>query len=345
MNLEVQEEEDILERKLQKNPKDMQTINMLIGIARNKKDTVKELELLERKLKLRPKNMRTIARMINIVREKGDRDKEKELLERILVIDPSDIKALSSLINIAREEGNKRKEKQLLERQLELEPNNLIVLSSLIRIATERGDLFTRKELLERQLAISPDNERIIKNLMSTERQLENMVEYKKELDKNEEQKIEDAMLQNQEKETPVQRARKMIYDSQDKIGELENIKELLEEETGENREFVLAELYFSSGLMERAQKLLGKYKKSLDPDKDKVQVKLVKKALSLAMSKKTRKFDWDEFWEAKEKFEQAVEEIKEIHSIGESKDNTENANPSTLLAPSAPTDVGGDER
>lgn len=288
----------------------------------------REKELVERQLDIEPNDVLAMSALIrilreetNIAREEGNTEevkkaieKQRELAERQLQIDPEDMITISTLLrilreeeDIAREEENTEKlekslarQEELLEIRLKAEPSNPRDLSNLIRIAKAKKDMQRAKKLLEKLIQVNPDN-------LITKRELDIIIKKLKDADSkivpiDAENEIAEKMLKDrEEQETSISLARKIIYESKDIKTDAEEIQKLLEGENETNRTIILAELYYHTGLIDRANKQLKAYKRTLDPSYQSEDIRAINEALRIVQSKRMVGFEWNEFWNKRE--------------------------------------------
>ena len=258
--------------------------------------------------KLNDKNSEIIKAsiLIGIARAEGDKETEEKMLNRQLELVPNDIISIIGLTVIAREKGDIRREGELLERQLKIRPTDDIAMKRLVVIARTEGDIEKERKFLTRLLKLNPDDEKAMKSLIRIE---DKYAKFKKEKEKKEIAKMFSDVLET----SKLQQARKVIYEESDAGRCAEKIKELLEGESGTDRELVLAELYLKSGLINRAQKSLKAYKNTLDQETQKMDIKFINKAIDLVLNPKTKRFGWKEFWIAKGEIEDMAKGIKQV--------------------------------
>ncbi len=305
-------EKEALNSILNIDPSNVRALGSLFKILSEEGNFQEACKISERLLEQKPNDIKEIATLINLVRRNGDTEKEKELLYRILEIDNKNRKAMSSLLKIAKEEGNQDDRRKILYRILEVEPRNTRIIHSLIRIAENRNMEEEEKELLHKLLSVEPLNKEAKAKLMQLISKEKNTEAEKVILEYVDTSLIEETM--ENEAENPLEKARRIIYESEDILADSEQIKELIDGESEINKNLVLAELYLSTGLQKRAEGLLKGYKKQLDSENDKDKVRLINQALELikGSNKKNKgsKTKWQAFWDQKN--EQEKSKIKE---------------------------------
>lgn len=237
----------------------------------------------------------------NLTEENLYRQKQKELLEEQIKKQPNDTMAISSLIAIAKEEKDKGREKILLYRLIQFEPDNIKVILELIRIAISEGDMQEIRRLQRILLDIDSENKKILKMLNK------NGIEVNPETPETIQLPEIETLNLSEEEETPIQKARRLIYESEDIEKGAEEIKEILEGQPPTDVAIVLAELYFHLGMTERAEKHLKAYKKTLDKTTNAGDIRFVNQVMELARNKKTPEYKWKEFWVAKQGIENIV--------------------------------------
>ncbi len=266
-------------KRIAKNPNDKKAISHLRRMA------LEDGEVKRKKVK----NNRQLVGQIRFAREKGIIKREKRLLEELFEREPDNVRVISSLIRIAKIEKDKVKEKQLNERLTELEPSNIIPLRELVRIAEEEGDLKGAKEWTTRLRQVK--------------------FEYKQSKIEKESRALFEPS-QDKKELTPMEKARKVIRESENVLGELEVITEILENEPDETiRTLIQAEVAIKSGLQDRAEKLLKSYKSKNQNDKN--VSRAMNKALQLVARKKKSIYDtvkWEEIYTSYIEAKQAEE-------------------------------------
>lgn len=309
-------EKEALNNILRIEPTNVKALANLFKILSEEGNIQEAHKIYERLLDLEVNTIEEIAILIKVVRKVENVEKEKELLNKILQLDNGNRKAMNSLLKIAKEENNKDDRKVILYRILELEPNNTRIITSLLNIAKERNEVEEQKELLRRMLTINPNDEIAKANLMKLLSKEESSETEKIIIEYSDISSIEEAMAN--EAGNPLEKARRIIYESKDIFTDSEQIKELIEGESELNKNLVLAELYSSTGLQKRAESLLKGYKNELDLKNDKDKVRLINQTLELIKSnKKTKGFKtkWQAFWDQKNEQEKnkSEEENKEF--------------------------------
>ena len=63
----------------------------------------------------------------------------------------------------------------------------------------------------------------------------------------------------------------------------------------------MLAELYYHTGLIDRANKQLRAYKRTLDSNMQSEDIKAINQAMQIMQSKRQVGFEWNEFWDKRE--------------------------------------------
>ena len=239
-----------------------------------------------------------------IAKIEGNKAEAKKLLEESLELKPDNQRTLKKLISISREECNIQQEKYYLLKLLELDPSSTRTVANLIRISHTEGNIEHQKRFLKKMIELDPDNQRALQGLESLKTREETET-LKSEILQSE----EDKELNN------IEEARKIIYEDQDIIKGAEKIKELLENENSIDSTLVLAELYHNRGLLERGEKLLKTYKKSLDKNEQGRDIKIVNRAIELITNKTTKRYKWNEFWLAKQKIEEGKKDYNKQSS------------------------------
>lgn len=249
------------------------------------------------------------------------RKRKKEELLKILKKDPNDLNAIRHMIRVFRREGNIEGQREYLYRRLALEPNNPKTVVHLIKIEVDRGNSVQSRILIDKLGEMYLSSERQIREAIAIANNNQNYLGVKiladrlsqyrelaeKSIEDTERQNLEIEMLMTEElkaeAETPIQKARRLIYESEDLVKGAEEIQLLLQGQNEIDVALVLAELYFHTGMRERAEKHLKAYKKSLvDTDTD--GIRTINGALELVRNSKTLPYKWREMWNVKEQNE-----------------------------------------
>ena len=191
------------------------------------------------------------------------------------------------LAMIGKRQLNNSQKRKMLYDSLKLEPENLKTIRELIRLLY-RIDEKEEAKSLER-MAITIRNRKVEAEA--------------KKLEKKE------------EVEEPVEMARNIIYEEQDVLKSAEDINKILEGENEQERAIVLAEFFAHTGLKRRAESVLSAYKKALDVETQREEIKTINQAIALVKSTKTKQFNWTYFWEQKR--ELSIQEVKEHEEEG----------------------------
>lgn len=271
-------------------------------ISREREYREEQKRLLKIQLKNNPNNMLSISSLIVIAREENDKTTEYNLLERQLEIDPNNEVAIMGLISLNTGSKRREKRKELLYRLLELRPDSIKTMITLIRIAEDEGNIEEIERLAGIVLNLEPQNQKVISILHQNGIDIEKVV-------KETVQDLGEEVLGSLGKETAVQKARRIMHESDNPEQAAEEIKSLLEGQSPTDVALVLAELYYSSGLKTRAEKYLKAYKKTLDVASNVGDIKVINQAIELARSNNTQAFSWNKFWQTEEK---AVPEMPE---------------------------------
>ncbi|MCI9365600.1 MAG: hypothetical protein HFJ54_03105 [Clostridia bacterium] len=240
---------------------------------------------------------------------------------------PDNLQAIDTMIKISRQEGNTSEEQKYLYEKLRVEPNNPKITMLLIRLARANNDSKAIKRLrtIMRTMTITSkgqirgaismaaaDKDSISAGMLisklniqmkeKSETGLKEIEEPRRRLEPIRIRTLDQEILEKtnkQEKETPIQKARRIIYESEDISKDVEKIKALLEGEDKTEVALVLAELYFHTGMKRRAEKSLKMYKGTLEDVKDRDSIKLLNKAIELTKARKTLPYKWEEIWAA----------------------------------------------
>lgn len=253
------------------------------------------------------------------------RKRQKQLTLEKLEQEPDNLEAIKTIIKIYRREGNIEEEQKYLRKRLSLEPNNPKIAIQLMRMAKDSNDLDELKKLRstlkhmrvesESQLRgaigmVTKDKDSVSTGILLAK--LRKQAKRKKAITAKQEPKqsiivqsklkitLEQEILEKdmqREEETPIQKARRIIYESEDISQDIETIKALLEGQNQTEVALVLAELYFHTGMRERAEKSLKAYKKTLDLAINRSDVKLINQAIELTRTTKTLPYKWEEIW------------------------------------------------
>ena len=312
----------LLQEILKLEPDNVKARSSLAKIAREEGNREELKRLLQEILKLEPDNLIAMSSLVRIAREEGNEEEAKRLLQEILRIDPDNVKARSSLARIAREEGNEEEAKRLLQEILRIDPDNVKARSGLVRIARKERNREEEKRLLQEILRLEPDNAKAMERLkqIGKENELKEQ-QLGKERVKLEEQMIEAAEEKDEETMTNIEKARRIIYQSERIEQDAEKIRELLEGEDETERQIVIAEMYYHTGLVERAEKSLKGYKRSLNKETQRSEIKAVNKGIELIKDPKTKIFDfkWNEYWQ---EIQETKEQVANNAPISQGDDN-----------------------
>lgn len=295
--------------------------HMLVKIASIQGDNQEKLRLLKEMLELKQVSHKDLKDLLRLAVSDGDIETEQKALYRLLELRPTDMYIIRRLISIAREQGNQDERKRLLYLKIERIGADEITLLNLMRIVEKEKDLAELRRLGEMVLGINPRNQEaheiLDRNNIIDVKQTSGMSTLEQEMLRAEE--TSDAEL------TPIIKARKIIYESEDVAKGAEEIKELLEGQSPTDVALTLAEFYVHVGMPQRAEKSLKSYKKTLDRASEAGDIRLVNQAIELSKNTRTTQFSWKEFWNAKES--------QEIPIAPDS--------PKTKKAPTAPGDDG----
>lgn len=239
--------------------------------------------------------------------------------------DPNNLQAIKAMVKISRSEGDLSEERRYLYRRLELEASNPKIVMQLMKIARANNDFREVNKLrsIIKQMKFKDDrqikaaiamavseNDGIARAILAsklrefTKRKLgmslKEANEQRKVIQPTQAKTLEQEMLERaetKESENPIQKARKIIYESEDILQDAETIKALLEGQDKTEATLVLAELYFHIGMKQRAEKSLKAYKRTLDLVTDRSDIRLVNQAMELTVSSKTLPHKWEEIW------------------------------------------------
>lgn len=254
----------------------------------------------------------------------------------ILEQEPDNLEAIKDMIKISRKEGNTDAEREYLYRRLEVETNNAKVTIMLIRIAKANNDFDEVKALKDKianmeltnvsqmkgALAMAAeDKDEELKEMLGNK--LNRAIKIRKEAAKGEikeadvqVRQLKRKMLGREETQTFVEMARTIIYENEDVEKRGEKIKALLEGQDSTEVALILAELYFHTGMRERAEKSLKAYRKTLEGGAKASDIALVNQAIEITRNTKALPYKWEEFWRAREQ--------KHKTPLGEKKQLTE---------------------
>lgn len=215
-----------------------------------------EKALLNEMRELEENNPVAIGMLIKVARLEGDIDEYRRLLDIKLQQEPTNTKIIISRERLARQEGDRGTERKMVDLELSLDPNNVEALHRKMRLAKEEKRLEEIADVGNRLLRINPNDKVAITafrqyGLERAPKQEESMSDLKVEIQETEILGKAGAFY-----DSPVKRARMLIYAGQDIMMVSEEIKQIIEGESKLNRELILAELYFSIGLARKSTKI-----------------------------------------------------------------------------------------
>ena len=291
------EERRLLDVLLELDPDNVKFMSARIRIARAEGDKKTLKKWLDKQLEIEPNNVIALRNRAILAMQEGDLNTEKELVDREMQLSPDDMILMITRLKLARKLKDRETEKIMLQKILEVEPNNILTLIGLGTIAIEEKDAKTHKEITKRILELDPKN----KKGKEWQKKLEGIV-----LSKPLYTEVERNLLSKEQAEgnlSTLEKIRKLIYKNNIKDSDLDEINDLLEGVDETTRILVLAELYFTLGIPMRSEKSLKVYKRKLEKAESKSEndIKLIKRALELVKGKKTKRYNWDNFWQEKD--------------------------------------------
>jgi AraC-like DNA-binding protein len=188
------------------------------------------------------------------------------------------------LAMIGKRQLNNSQKRKILYDSLKLEPENLKTIRELIRLLYRIDEKEEARRL-----------ERVARTIRKRQ--------------------VEAEAREKEEPKDPVEIARNIIYEEQDVLKSAEDINRILEGENEQERAIVLAEFFAHTGLKRRAESVLSVYKKALNVETQREEIKTINQAIALVKSTKTKQFNWTYFWEQKR--ELSIQEVKEHEEEG----------------------------
>lgn len=204
-------------------------------------------------------------------------DIEKTYLEEALSHSPTNTKLINAYIRNLRKQQNIEELRKWLYILYELKPSG-IILSELIKIEQSSGNYNKVVELLEESVRINPESDRLKRRLARAELKAHNN-------------------QNREENEYYINMARSIIYSEKSLEEKKNEIIDLLINQKEEIILCILLELYTSESLNSVAITLIKKYKRNKSKIENDKRTRLINKLLSLVKSKKTKKYNWDDFW------------------------------------------------
>ncbi len=209
---------------------------------------------------------------------------ERSYLEKALLLSPTNTKIINALIRNLRKEGDYLELKKWLEALYHLKPNGKI-LFELMELEQREGHTERVKEILIENVKIDPNSKKV-------KRRLHRVMEREKE------SVLETSIFLLKEKDVDfIKRARDIIYSENDFSSKYHQIVNLLAGQEEEVLIAVLAEFYKKESLDSSAHNLVKRYKIKLNPEVDFRKIKWINQLLQLVSTKKTQKYNWDDFW------------------------------------------------
>lgn len=210
---------------------------------------------------------------------------EKEYLMQAISLEPLNLKLINALIRNLRKEQNTLELKKWLEILYEIKPNGKI-LFELTQIEQKAGNLDRVKELLLENERIAPNSKKIKHRIKKI-----NAITDSNKNNNN------DALFNiNDEELVIIKSARNIIYTDEELSSKYDKIISIVKELSEEIILCILAELYNHESLP-LAISIVKRYKDNVNIKESSKNLKLANKLLELVMSKKTKRYTWNNFW------------------------------------------------
>lgn len=225
-------------------------------------------------------------------------DLERKLLFTALEKSPDNIKILNRILRNLRKTGTPEEQKNILERIYQKRKDGKI-LHELISLELRAGNQTQALEYLKEKQRIEPKNKKISKKISSM------IKSEKKSNPKDDEEDIEYI-----DSDT-INKVRPIIYSEKAYEEKKNEIVDLLVEEDETVSLALITELYYVEIGKEFTKKHLKEIKNSIEDNPR--MLKVINQLLELVTSKKTRQFDWNEFWSNMRKLKKINEESDKI--------------------------------
>lgn len=182
---------------------------------------------------------------------------------------------------------NYEEQKIILYGILKLNSHNIEAINKLRKIEEKQGDIEQAKILHRRKKQLE-----------------ENLLNRGKKKEKTFETIMLEKFERSEEEKSPIERAREIIYASDDIEKMAEEINSLLEGQDKTTRVLLIAELFSRFGLTKKAESSLRSYKKSLELEDRMEEIKRVNQAIEIVRNNKRNKFKWTSLWQYKDERE-----------------------------------------
>lgn len=200
-------------------------------------------------------------------------------------LEPLNLKLINALIRNLRKEQNTLELKKWLEILYEIKPNGKI-LFELTQIEQKAGNLNRVKELLLENERIAPNSKKIKHRIKKI-----NSINIANEQNNN------NALFNLTEEEfEKIKSARNIIYTDEELSSKYDKILSIVKGLSDEIIFCIISELYSYESLS-LAISIVKRYKDSINSKKEAKNLKLANKLLELVMSKKTKRYTWNNFW------------------------------------------------
>lgn len=237
--------------------------------------------------------MNKLLELSKQAKKSKDYELERSYLKRALSKSPNNIKIINALIRNRRKVGDVLELKHWLNVLYELKPNGKI-LFELMHIEQHEGNYEKVRDILMENRRIDPNSKKIQKRIEKNEEKIKERKEKKNIM-------VHDTSFFSvtEEEAKLINTARDIIYSDAIFSSKYNQIANMLASFSEEIILSVFAELYVVESSTPLAQNLVKKYKKGLNPETDIRKLKLANRLLELVSNRKTKRFNWDDFWRA----------------------------------------------
>lgn len=214
-------------------------------------------------------------------RKNKDYLKERQCLEETLKKSPLNVKIINALIRNLRKLQCTNELKKWLYILYELKPSG-VILNELISLERKCGNTDKVNLLLIENLRINPNSKKIKRRILKEGVILkENM---------NNENYNDIVELIN--------KSRNIIYSNDEYEIRKDKLLETLVDQSKLICVCLLSEFYVNESLIENAINIIKKYKSELSIENDKDKIKILNGLQQLVKNKKTKRFNWNDFWQ-----------------------------------------------
>lgn len=213
-----------------------------------------------------------------------DYNLENQYLMQAYSLSPNNTKIINAIIRNLRKLGNIAEVKKWLYVLYEIKPDGKI-LFELEKIERSLGNMDKVREILLKSRSLSSNSKKINRRLRRINQK------------ENTHTNSNTLLTISETEEKVINEAREIIYGEDDYLDKKNKILELISSLSDEIILTIMSEFYKKNSSDVLAIKQLKNYKSKLNPEVDVRKTKIINKVLEIVLNKKSRRFNWNEFW------------------------------------------------